>query len=398
MLARNWRSILLGDEPTEATGTDLDYLSRPRELRHHNRIAILRSGGESFPAMLAAIEGAKRYIHLSSYIVRADTVGTQFQRALIARAKSGVLIRFSFDSLGSFGLPEKYVAELRDAGIEVVESFPLAPWRPRSAFSRRNHQKILIVDGAVGFTGGLNIGDEYAPEPEGGGWHDMHAMVEGPIVYDLERAYRRSWRRVAGTSIHGLDSSAPHQVGAAFRHSGYSVDNVGLRSRFRMHHDYLHAIRRAKHTISIMNAYFIPDRGLRRQFRRAVERGVSVRVIVPSVSDVAVVYHASRHLYGRLLRHGVRIFEWPERMMHAKVGAIDSTWGTIGSYNLDARSFLHNFEVGLVLLDRELASTLQSNFDSDVAKCREFTIHDWQRRSARERFLQWFTYGFRYWL
>ncbi|MCC6408610.1 MAG: cardiolipin synthase ClsB [Planctomycetes bacterium] len=398
MPGRLWRSILLGDETHHLTGTDLDYVSRPHELRRHNRIVLLRSGGESFPAMLTALEQARRYVLLSSYILRSDKIGKRFQAVLSERARAGVVVRVVYDAVGSLELDEQYVTELRDAGVEVVEFHPIAPWRPRWGLNRRNHQKILIVDGAIGFTGGLNIGDEYAPEPEGGGWHDMHVMVEGPIVYDLERVFRRAWRYAVGKSIRGLDSSAPHQVGIAFRHQGYSVDNVQLRSRFRMHHDYLHAIRHARKTISIMNAYFIPDRGLRRQFRKAVERGVSVRVIVPSVSDVAIVYHASRHLYGRLLAQGVRIFEWPERMMHAKVGVIDSTWATIGSYNLDARSFLHNLEVGVVLLDRELASSLQETFDADTAKCREFTQHDWESRSRRERILQWLAYGFRYWL
>lgn len=398
MPGRILRSLLLGDEPRHVTGTDIDYVSRPHELRRHNRIVLLRSGGEAFPAMLAAIEEARRYVLLSSYILRSDKTGKRFQAALIARSRAGVAVRVLYDAVGSLGLDERFVGELREAGVEAVEFHPIAPWRPRWGLNRRNHQKLLIVDGAVAFTGGLNIGDEYAPEPEGGGWHDVHALIEGPIVYDLERVYRRVWLRAVGASLHGLESSAPHQVGVAFRHQGYSVDNVRLRSRYHMHRDYLHAIRHAQRAISIMNAYFLPDRGLRRAFRRASERGVDVRVIVPSVSDVAIVYHASRRLYGRLLRQGVRIFEWPERMMHAKVGVIDSVWATIGSYNLDARSFLHNYEVGLVLLDRELAATLQATFDADCAKCREFTQHDWDSRSRRERLLQSIAYAFRYWL
>jgi cardiolipin synthase len=398
MPGRLLRSILLGEEPRRSTGTDVDYVARPHELRRHNRIVLLRSGGEAYPAMLAAIESARRYLLLSSYILRSDKTGKRFQAALIERARAGVSVFVMYDAVGSLGLDERFVGELRAAGVDVVVFHPIAPWRPRWGLNRRNHQKLLIVDGAVAFTGGMNLGDEYAPEPEGGGWHDMHALVEGPIVYDLERVFRRAWRHAAGASILGLDSSAPHQVGVAFRHQGYSVDNVRLRSRYHMHHDYLHAIRHAKHSLSIMNAYFIPDRGLRRAFRQAIERGVSVRVIVPSVSDVALVYHASRYLYGRLLRQGVRIFEWPERMMHAKVGVIDATWATIGSFNLDARSFLHNYEVALVLLDRELAGSLQATFDADVAKCREFTEHDWASRSRRERLFQSFAYTFRYWL
>jgi cardiolipin synthase len=165
-----------------------------------------------------------------------------------------------------------------------------------------------------------------------------------------------------------------------------------------MHHDYLHAIRLSKKSISIMNAYFIPDRGLRRQFRNAARRGVSVRAMLPSISDVPLVQYASRYLYARLLRHGMRIFEWPEKMMHSKIGVIDGVWSTIGSYNLDARSFLHNLEVGLVIVDRDFGAQLDNAFDGDVQRCREIVLDEWQERSSRERVLEWLAYRFRYWL
>lgn len=165
-----------------------------------------------------------------------------------------------------------------------------------------------------------------------------------------------------------------------------------------MHRSYLHAIRRAETTISLMNAYFIPDRRLRREFARAAARGVSVRVILPVAFDVRAVYYASHHLYERLLRRGVRIFEWPVRMMHAKSGVIDGVWSTIGSYNLDRRSLVHNLEIGIVTLDRRIGAQMQEQFEKDLAICREITLEEWMKRSRWERALEWLLYQFRYWL
>ena len=176
------------------------------------------------------------------------------------------------------------------------------------------------------------------------------------------------------------------------------ISNVGVRSRWRMHRAYVHAIRRAQRTISIMNAYFIPDRRLRRAFGRAASRGVSVRVIVPAAIDVKAVYWASRHLYAGLMRRGVRIFEWPDRMMHAKVGVIDGVWSTIGSYNLDRRSLLHNLEAGLVILDRRIGAELEEHFEEHLKTCREIVPEEWQRRSPFEKVLEWLFYQLRYWL
>ncbi len=400
MPTRSWQSSLLKPHvsPPRVHIADTDYVSRPSRLLRQNRIELLRSGAEAFPRMLEAIEQAAHYVHLSSYILRSDKIGQRFQRALIERAKSGLDVRVLFDAVGSFDLDPRYVASLRDAGVQVVEYHPIAPWRPRWGLNRRNHQKLLIVDHAIAFTGGMNIGDEYAPEPEGGGWHDMHARVEGSLVTELESMFRRAWASSVGTPYEAVESFAPHQVGPAYRKLAYSVDNFGLRNRSHMHHDYLHAIRTAQSSISIMNAYFLPDRGLRRAFRKAVRRGVSVRVVVPSVSDVMVVQYASRHLYKRLLRSGIRIFEWPLTMMHAKVGVIDGVWSTIGSYNLDARSFLHNLEVGLVIIDRDFAADLQQVFDADVKRCREVMIAECEKRSWRQRWIESIAYRFRYWM
>jgi cardiolipin synthase len=317
--------------------------------------------------------------------------------AFIERAKAGVQVRLIYDSLGSFGLPSAYLEELQQAGVETLEFHPVAPWRPRWGLNRRDHQKILVVDDQVAFTGGINIGDEYAPlEQGGGGWHDMHVSVEGPAVFDFARLFRATWIKNGGAPF--PEPTMPRFEGSPHSALVQVISNARLRNRFQMRRAYLHAMRRSERRISLMNAYFIPERRVRRELVRAAQRGVAVRVIVPSTSDVSAVYWATRYLYSRLIGRGVRIFEWPERMMHAKSGVIDGVWSTIGSFNFDRRSLLHNLEVGLLVIDRGLGQELERQFEADLAGCQEVVPAEWERRSIWRKFLEWLFYQFRHWL
>ncbi len=375
----------------------LRYVRRPSRARAGTEVQPLRGGEQAFPEMLAAIRLARRFVHLEVYILRNDDVGRMFQDALCERAAAGIDVRVLYDAVGSIALSDAFLAPLRAAGVHLVQFHPVAPWRARWGWNKRNHKKILVVDDKVAFTGGLNLGVEYLPrEHGGGGWLDWHARVEGTAVYDLARSFRNTWMRAGGGWI-----PEPARPGAASGRTAAGVevvDNLGVRARWRMHRAYLYAIRQARREISILNAYFVPELNLRRAFAKAVQRGVSLRVIVPSTTDVPAVRHASRHLYRRLIESGVRIFEWPETMMHAKVGIIDGAWSTIGSYNLDHRSLMHNLEIGVVCADETLAGTLQEAFERDVARCREVTVEELQRLSAWQRWLDWGWYQLRSWL
>lgn len=373
------------------------YVRRPELVRRHTLVTPLRSGHEAFPVMLAAIRSARRSIHFEMYIVRDDRIGQEFRDALVERARAGVEVRMMYDAVGSLGLADSFFEPLRAAGGKAAIYNPVAPWRRRrgmQGLNQRDHKKILVVDGHVGFTGGINLGLEYESKEVGGeGWHDWHARIEGPAVHELMTSFRRTWTKATDEELPETAVPAPalgrNVLGAQV------VDNTGVRSRWRMHRAYLHAIAAARTDISILNAYFIPERSLRRAFRKATQRGVSVRVIVPSDSDVKAVHHASRYLYRRLLASGMRIFEWPESMMHAKAGIIDGVWSTIGSYNLDHRSLVHNLEVSLVCIDMPLAAKLQCEFELDVARCREITLADLEALSGWDRFRDWFWYQMR---
>jgi len=370
------------------------YVRRPDRLRRHTQVKPLRNGEEVFPAMLEAIRGARRTIHFETYILVADRIGEEFREALVERAKAGVEVRFLYDAVGCIELKDSFLDPLRAAGGHVAVYHPVAPWRARWGWNKRDHKKILVVDDHVGFTGGINLGLEYVAVEHGGkGWLDWHARVEGTAVHELAVSFRRTWIEASDVPI-----PVPEQSGPALGRNALGVqvvDNTGVRSRWRMHRAYLHAITRAERDISILNSYFIPELSLRRAFRRAVARGVSVRVVLPSDSDVPPVRHASRYLYRRLLASGVRIFEWRESMMHAKMGIIDGVWSTIGSYNLDHRSLMHNLEVSLVCVDEPLAAKLQAAFEKDLAGCEEITVAHLERLSRWDRIKDWFWYQLR---
>jgi len=373
------------------------YVRFPEAFRPGNRIEPLFGGGEAFPAMLAAIAAARRRVHMETYTWYDDQTGRRFAEVLRKRARAGVHVRVLFDSIGSYGLTEDFLAPLRRDGVQLIEFHPIVPWRARWGLNRRDHKKLLIVDDEVGFIGGINIGDVYAPlEHGGGGWFDMHSRCIGPVVADLARSFRRTWIAAGGEAFEpAKPADAPEpEAGSLAR----AIDNYRMGERSRMRAAYIFAIRNAGARISLMNPYFLPDRGLRRAFRLAMRRRVAVRIIVPAHSDVRVVQLASRHLYPRLLRGGVRIFEWTGHMMHAKTAVIDSVWSTIGSYNIDKRSFLHNLEASLVILDRDFARSLEERFDADLERCREVSLQECLERPLWERVSQWICFRFRYWM
>jgi len=378
----------------------LRYLTKRERLRPWNRVQPYFRGEEAFAAMLDAITGASRTIHLEIYIWADDRTGRRFRDALTERARAGIRVRAIYDSVGSFALTDAFFAPLRAAGATVLPYAPLLPWRKNFGLNRRDHQKILVVDDKLAFAGGLNLTDEYMPIEQGGeGWYDIHARVEGLAVRDLAMLFRRIWVKSGGDRFAEPGPAQPILPVGEESVPGVQVfSNVWMRSRSHMRQAYLRAIRRSDRSIHIMNAYFIPDHGLRRAFALAAARGVSVRVIVPSRSDVPAVAHATRRLYSRLLSSGVRIFEWPGSMMHAKAGVIDGIWSTIGSYNLDKRSFLHNLEVGLIVVDGKTGELMDQRFEEACSISREITLEEWERRGWWPRAKEWFCYQLRYWL
>lgn len=388
------------DEPSRAI-----VVSLPREVARYARtqlrwrpgceVVVLRDGEATYPAMLAAIAGAQQSISLETYILAADATGDRFKAALIERARAGVKVRIIYDAVGSFGLPGSWVDGLREAGCEVIDFNPIAPWRRKFRLSHRDHRKVVVVDNKVAFTGGLNIANDYAPISDGGvGWHDMHCRVTGPIVLDLARMFRRTWLRSGGTRFAPIKSAATAPPGEGSVYARL-LDNTLRRQRGNVRRAYLHVIRAARQSVLIQNAYFLPDRGLRRALTRAAMRGVDVRVMVPGNSDVRVIEWASLYVLRGLSRYGVKILRWRGPMMHAKTAAIDAVWSTIGSYNFDAQSRFSNLEVTVEILDAATGQELVRNFERDVANCEVYDEKNWKLLPWWKKTLAWLSYRFR---
>jgi cardiolipin synthase A/B len=292
---------------------------------------------------------------------------------------------------------------MRGAGVRLGIFHPVGPWRRRWGWQVRDHRKLLIVDGRVAFTGGMNLGDDYAPAAWGGrGWNDVQARVEGPVLRDLLRLFELSWRTSAPWTFEpGLDARHPPQEPVAIHGASARVQALAVGrfiGRRLIQHQLQHAVSAARERIWIEAAYFIPNRALRGSLKRAARRGVDVRVIVPRNLDVPGLSQASRFTWASLLRANVRLYEWLPGMLHAKTVCIDGQWSMVGSYNLDARSLLYNWEVTLAVLEPALAARLEQKFRDDLLLSEPVDPARWRRRGPWARLRERFFYFFRVWL
>ena len=346
--------------------------------------------------MLEAIDRAVHSILLTSYIFAADRTGERFRDALATAARRGVSVRVLVDGVGSMSTPDSFFAPITTVGGELAVYRRPRPWRSPWEYYKRDHRKILIVDDAVGFIGGLNIGDDYAPEGwGGGGWHDEHAKVEGPVTRELAKIVNRTWHRLTGEDwSHRLGSPAPAPAGELV----VQVLENRFRARSEIRRAYLTAIHRAQQSICLANAYFIPDLGVRRALVRAARRGVRVQLLLAGRTDVKAVQYASRAMYRGFMRTGVEIYEWIEHVLHAKTAVIDSRWCSIGSFNMDHRSLLHNLEANIVFVDDRLGVQMQTTFARDLTRAQRVDPATWHRRHWLDQLLERVFYGLRVFL
>jgi cardiolipin synthase A/B len=375
----------------------------PRRLRRvreqfieGNRVRLLHDGREAFPAMLEAIEQARRQILLEMYWFDSDAVGRRFAEALTRAAARGVEVAVLYDSVGSWDVDAGFFAELERSDIKVMEYNPIKPWRRRfriDRLTRRDHRKILVVDGRVGYTGGINLAKPWLPEEEGGGgWRDDMVQVRGPAVSGLASCFLETWASQGGETLasdFGRDSDPPGEQRVRV------LGATSLLNRREIRTAYLVNIYRAKRRIWMSNSYFVPDRSVMRGLRRAARHGVDVRVIVPGTSDVEIVRHASRAAWAGLMKSGVRIFEWNRKVLHSKSAVIDGHWSTIGTCNLDYWSLLRNLEVNVAVLDPGFGARLEAAFERDFALAREVDPEAFRRRPLADRLLEMAVYRVR---
>lgn len=365
---------------------------RPRAWISRNKVQILKDGSEIFPEMLKAIREAEETIHLETYIFRSDRVGWRFAEALSEKAREGVYVQLIYDSLGSLTTDPALFRFMEEAGVELFEYHPIAPWKwgwnLKWNLKRRDHRKILVVDGRCGFVGGINIGEEYAdPAEGGGGWRDTHLKLEGPAVLKLQQIFLTTWfknkkRRLKPDTTYYPEVSSSGRLGVSI------VASNGLRGRNQIKKAYLRAILRARKRVCITNSYFVPPHWFLTALKKACRRGVEVMILVPKRSDVRIIDYATRALYSRLLKWGVRIFEWEGPVLHAKTAVVDGRWSTIGSSNIDQLSFFYNLEVNVVVLGATFGDKMEGMFWDDLKSSREIRATEWTRRNWLQRLLE----------
>ena len=352
-----------------------------------NKIMPLQNGDEIFPVMLEAIRGAKRTINFETYIYWSGDIGEKFTAALEERARAGVKVAVMLDWVGSDKMKKGVVDELKAASAKVEVYHPLR-WYNLGRLNRRTHRKLLIIDGVVGFTGGVGIADTWqghAQDPDH--WRDTHFKVEGPVVAEMQSAFLDNWIKTSGDVLHGDDYFPSLQaVGDKRMHLFFSSPSGGSAS---MHLMYLLAIAAAEHTIDIQASYFVPDKLMIGALLAARERGVSIRVLVPDKHlDSETVRIASKREWGGLLEKGVEIHEYDPTMFHCKMLILDGEIVSVGSTNFDMRSFELNDEASLNVYDHAFADQMTKVFEQDLLKSTAYTYSMWQNRPWKQKFAE----------
>jgi cardiolipin synthase len=372
-----------------------------------NKLTLLNDGPATMKAMIAAIKTAKDHVNLETYIFGQDSMGDEFADLLIEKQREGVQVNIIYDSVGSLGTHPEFFQRLRDAGIAVVEFHPINPFKRFGSswrLNNRDHRKILVVDGKIAFTGGINITDDYSSgslfrsrskNRNHLGWRDTHVQVEGPAVASFQWLFLQTW------VSQREDDLASRKYFPPLKPVGDKIVRV-IASKpggdYEVYKAYVLAMQQAKTSIHITNSYFVPDKQLIEALTDAAKRGIDVKLVFPAVSDASLVMHAGRSFYTELLASGVRIFELQASVLHAKTAVIDGYWSTVGSTNLDMRSFLHNSEVNLIALDQGFGSVMENAFNEDLKNSIEVTPGKWAERPLSDQLREWFARQFGYWL
>jgi cardiolipin synthase len=349
-----------------------------------SRVEILRNGVRIFPSMLAAIRGARKTINLEFYIYWDGQVGRQFAEALAERARAGVAVKVILDAVGSAAMSRSLIDFMQRNGIDLEWYHPIR-WYTLSRVNHRTHRKLLVVDGEIGFSGGVGIADDWLGDADAKNhWRETVIRIEGPVVTQMQFAFMDNWVKSRGELLTGLDYFP--QLEPRGNHLTQVIKSSPSEGSSTVKLMYIVSIVSAARYVYLSSAYFVPDRDTIRALEGAVRRGVDVRVIVPGEqADVPIVRQASRWHYDQLLRRGIRIFEYQPTMMHAKTMVVDGIWTTIGSSNFDDRSFRLNDEVNVNVYDEAIAGEMERMFFDDMAKSEEITLRQWFRRSWFDR-------------
>ncbi len=353
-----------------------------------NKIELLHNGKMIFPAMLEAIRGAKQSINFEAFLFHSGEVGTQFCDAFVERARAGVRVRILLDGIGSaLNFDQSDVDRLKEAGCSFAYYHPIASWR-LDRVNRRTHRRVLVVDGLVGFTGGVGFSDEWLGDADSPAhWREVHARLEGPIVGRLQAAFQEHWFREVGETLSGAGefpelSPAGNLRAQVVASQSFSVAPLSLVQAV--------SFSAAQKSIYITNAYCAPSSSQTRSLVAAVKRGVDVRLLLPGKhNDQPATKAAGRTAYGELLKGGVKIYEYQPTMIHSKTMVIDGIFSVLGSSNFDARSAQINEELDITIYDKAFGREMQAIFERDLLRAKRYTLEDFKKRSLWDRFTEW---------
>ncbi|SIQ53473.1 cardiolipin synthase [Alkalispirochaeta americana] len=359
-----------------------------------NAVELLENGEEGFCRMFEAIRRAERYVLVQFYIVRADRIGQELKNLLLDRAAAGVKVFFLYDEIGSYKLPGRYLRDLREGGVRVTTFSSTRGKRNRFQINFRNHRKVLVVDGHVGYVGGLNVGDEYlGRDPRFGPWRDTHLEIAGPAVVGLQLPFVEDWHWATGEHLElewgtVMERTYPQGHNVLVVPSGPADEfpTAGLMVQ--------HAIHSAQRVLWIASPYFVPDEGVQDALKLAVLRGVDVRILIPDRPDHMLVFFSAFAFLGPMLEAGVRVYRYLPGFLHQKVFLVDDQVVGIGTVNLDNRSFRLNFEITAIVLGKRFAGRVRGMLLADFSRSREMIPEDVSKMPLRLRLASRVSYLF----
>ncbi|MED3623124.1 cardiolipin synthase [Neobacillus thermocopriae] len=349
---------------------------------------VLTNGEETFQHIIAELKRARHHIHLEYYIVRHDQIGQEIKNILIEKASQGVKVRFMYDAVGSWQLSKSYINELKNAGIETVSFGPVRLPFLNNKFNFRNHRKIIVIDGNIGFVGGLNIGDEYlGRNKEIGFWRDTHLMLRGEAVRTLQLIFLQDWYYMTNHSFLTAEYLSPQIDHES--HGGVQLIAGGPDNEWSVIKNiFFSMISSARESVWIASPYFIPDEDIFSALKVAALSGIDVRLLVPNRPDKRIVFHASRSYFPELMAAGVKIFEYERGFMHSKIIIVDGELASIGTSNMDMRSFHLNFEVNAFLFRTKSTLKLVEEYLNDLKHSKQIDLETFQQRHIGYRLLE----------
>jgi len=351
-----------------------------------NKLTILNDGKETFESIISELEKAESTIHLEYYIFESDALGNRIAEILMRKAKAGVEVRFIYDDVGSWGLSRKFIHKLREAGVQTYCFMPVVfPWFS-SKINYRNHRKIIVIDGKVGYTGGLNIADRYISGTKHGVWRDTHLRLEGESVHMLQIAFMTDWYFSSKEKIRNRKKYLP-PVEVTEGPAAIQIALSGPDSDWAtIMQAYFSAITRAQKHIYISTPYFLPTESILCALKVAALSGVDVRIMLPEHSDSKMVHWATRSYFEELLEAKIKLYLYTKGFNHSKLIMIDGSFSSVGTANMDVRSFEDNFEVTAMIYDRTYTAELEEQFTKDLASCRNITMRKWLARKHKDNF------------